>query len=89
MKFQLTGPGQTGVTGTSAPRPVEGGHSSESDCVMSRSLVTEAGTVGRTSVRVEAVTQSLVSVRIFISLFDRMRLALKSIDPEIQRDIDI
>ena len=86
MKFQLTGPGQTGVTGTSAPRPVEGGHSSESDCVMSRSLVTEAGTVGRTSVRVEAVTQSLVSVRIFISLFDRMRLALKSIDPEIQRE---
>ena len=77
------------MTGTSAPRPVEGGHSSESDCVMSRSLVTEAGTVGRTSVRVEAVTQTLVSVRIFISLLDRMRLALNSIDPEIKRDIDM
>ena len=51
---------------------------------MTRSLVTEAGTVGRTSVRVEAVTQTLVSIkyfiRTFITLFDRKRLAVKSID---------
>ena len=91
MKFQLTGPGQTGVTGTSAPRPVEGGHSSESDCVMSRSLVTEARTVGETSVRAEAVTQILVSVkyfiRTFITLFDRKRLAVKSIDLGIEREL--
>ena len=83
----MTGPGQTGVTGTSAPRPVEGGHSSESDCVMSRSLVTEAGTVGRTSVRVEAVTQILVSVSCFgtfITLFNIKRLAVKSIDSGIR-----
>ena len=58
-------------------------YSRGSDCVMSRSLVTEAGTVGRTSVRVEAVTQSLVSVSCFgtfITLFNTKRLAVKSID---------
>ena len=55
--------------------------SRESDCVMSRSLDTEAGTVGRTSVRVEAVIQSLVSVSCFgtfITFFDRKRKAIKS-----------
>ena len=86
LYFQWTGPGPSGIPGPPVPSPVEEDCSRESDCVMSRSLVTEAGTVGRTSVRVEAVTQILVSVRIFISLFDRMRLALKSIDPEIQRE---
>ena len=55
---------------------------------MSRSLVTEAGTVGRTSVRAEAVTRILVSIRyfirIFIILYKIKRLAVKSIDSGIR-----
>ena len=48
---------------------------------MTQSHATEAGTVGWTSVRAEAVTQILVSViRTFITLFNRERLAVKSID---------
>ena len=65
--------GESGLSGRLVPSPVGVGGSRESGTVMSRSRVMEAGTVGRTSVRVEAVTQSLVSVRIFISLVDRMR----------------
>ena len=55
---------------------------------MTRSHVTEARTVGRTSLRAEDVTQSLVSIkyfiRTFITLFDRKRLAVKSIDSGIE-----
>ena len=90
MYFQWTGPGPSGIPGPPVPSPVEEDCSRESDCVMSRSLVTEAGTVGRTSVRAETVTQTLVSIkyfiRTFITLFDRKRLAVKSIDLEIERE---
>ena len=65
--------GESGLSGRLVPRPVGVGGSRKSGTAMSQSLVTEAGTVGRTLVRVEAVTQTLVSVRIFISLVDRMR----------------
>ena len=83
MKFQLTGPGQTGVTGTSAPGPVEGGHSSESGTVTTPLHAMEDWTVGRTSVRGETVTLILVSITYFgtfITFFDRKRKAIKSKD---------
>ena len=76
--------GQTGLRGRLVPSPVGVGGSSDSGTAMTRSRATEAGTVGRTSVRAETVTQTLVSIkyfiRTFITLFDRERLAVKSID---------
>ena len=79
--------GESGLSGRAVPSPVGVGGSRESGTAMTRSRATEAGTVGRTSVRVEAVTQSLVSVscfRTFITLFDRKRFAVKLIDSGIE-----
>ena len=79
----MTGPGQTGVTGTSAPRPVEGGHSVGSGTVTTPLHAMEDWTVGRTLLRAEDVTQTLVSITYFgtfITFFDRKRKAIKSID---------
>ena len=80
--------GESGLSGRAVPSPVGVGGSRESDCVMSRSRATEAGTVGRTLVRAEAVTQSLVSIsyfiRTFITLFDRKRKAIRSINSGIE-----
>ena len=84
----MTEPGQTGLRGRPVPSPVRVEGSSDSGTAMSRSHATEAGTVGRTSLRAEAVTQTLVSIsyfiRTFITLFDRKRLAVKSIDSGIE-----
>ena len=80
MKSQLTGPGQTGVTGTSALGPV---HSVGSGTVTTPLHAMEVRTVGRTLLRGETVTQSLVSITYFgtfITFFDRKRKAIKSID---------
>ena len=80
--------GESGLSGHLVPRPVGVGGSRDSGTAMSRSRVTEAGTVSRTSVRAEAVTLILVSIkyfiRTFITLFDRKRLAVKSIDSGIE-----
>ena len=61
--------GQTGLRGRPVPRPVRVGGSSKSGTAISRSRVMEARTVGWTSVRAEAVTQSLVSISYFIRTF--------------------
>ena len=67
--------GESGLSGRLVPSPVGVGGSRNSGTAMSRSHATEAGTVGRTSLRAEAVTQTLVSfkyfIRTFITLFDR------------------